>query len=65
MADKYVKGAGEYHLVEEGEKVTKCGWKVPRLAKLEEAKELGDWPTHDTCAAGGLPAEVKAKQPKK
>ena len=46
MADKYLKGARVYHLVETGKKVTKCGFdvdKAGRMEKLESTKSIPGW----------------------
>lgn len=65
MADIYMKGAREYHLVTDSSaKFTKCG--VPTHTAFESAtKENGSWPTCLICSlglAGDHPYVAKRKK---
>jgi hypothetical protein len=64
MANQYLKGNCNYHLVKEGETKTLCGFDFTGTGKenmLEATKDKPDWQTCKACAAGGLPDEVLSK----
>jgi hypothetical protein len=61
MADKFLKGSREYHLVEDGKTETKCGHDFSDLSgALEVTKDIAAWPTCALCTAG-IPADIKRK----
>jgi len=66
MADKYTKGVRNYHVVEEGAMVAKCGFDFTdvggREIHLEATKTKAGWPTCALCAGFvDLPDAVKDK----
>jgi hypothetical protein len=66
MADKYTKGNRNYHVVEEGKMLAKCGFDFtdigPRETHLEATKTKAGWPTCPLCLVfDDLPEEMKLK----
>jgi hypothetical protein len=68
MSDKYTKGARCYHVIPEGDTLTRCGWDFASVQSVvETVKDTPSLPTCAGCAAvpDGLPNEVRDKKHQK
>jgi hypothetical protein len=60
---KYLKGSRNYHLVEDGAKLTKCGHNIEETGQihvLEDVKDHPDWPNCSICDSG-IPDSILKK----